>query len=68
MSGGSVQTLICYRDRRVCWEKLVYIPKHEKDEAYAQYLLKRHGEFLYDLGGEIKVASRKPRNVAHWNE
>lgn len=67
MSGGFVQTLICSRESRVCWEKLMYIPKNENDEAYAKYLVKRHGEFFYDLTGEIKVASRKPRNVENWN-
>lgn len=65
---GMVQTLECRREGRIVWQKEIYIPNKEKEEVYSRYLFKKCGVFFYDLVGEIKHVTRKPRNVAYWNE
>lgn len=64
---GTVQTLECRRDGRVCWSKSVYIPESEQQQAYAQFNAKSHGVFFYTFTGEIKSVSRKPVKIERWN-
>lgn len=72
LTGGTVQTLYCYRRTDAGavehWTKPVYIPNAEMKEAYAAWIGKDAGVFFYTLKGDVRGVSRKPRNVAHWNE
>jgi hypothetical protein len=65
---GTIQTLQCRREERVCWEKMVYVPNNELEKFYDRYRCKRVGVFVYDVIGLVQVVKRKPINTPHWNE
>jgi len=67
-SKNTVHTLECSHDGRVKWRKQIYIPASERQAAYDWLLAKLHGEFFYNLVGDVKVVQRKPRDVDRWND
>lgn len=68
MIQGTVQTITCSREGRLCWSKPVYIPTVEQAAAYDKWVAKRVGVFFYDMTGDPRSVSRKPVGVDRWND